>query len=162
MKKYIFTLIILLSCNIFCFTKPTKIESTKASSAINILNKQLKGFEADYLTKKEFRQQVKQKKFWGIVEFIIDLVASLFNDSYGKYDEDTYTNEGPYFLFDRGKGAATLGWQLEILRAKITGLDKNNEPVIKDNFDKISTYNPKPTNHPTPKHPLLDMLAQRM
>ena len=120
-----------------CFTKPTKIDNTKASSAIIILNKQLKGFEADYLTKKNFRLQVKQKKIWGIVEFIIDLVASLFNDSYGKYDEDTYTSEGPYFLFDRGKGSATLGFQLEILRAKITGLDKNNEPVIKDNFDKI-------------------------
>ena len=93
MKNCIFTLIIIQSCNMICFSKTTKAESTKASSSTKVLNEHLKGFEADYLSKKEFRLQVKQKKIWGIVEFIVDLVASLFNDSYGKYDEDSYTSE---------------------------------------------------------------------
>ncbi len=93
MKKCVLTLIIILSCNMICFSKTTKAESTKASSSKKVLNEHLNGFEADYLSKKEFRQQVKQKKFWGIVEIIVDFVASLFNDSYGKYDEDTFTSE---------------------------------------------------------------------
>ncbi len=65
MKKYIFTIIILISFNMISFSETTKTVSNKTSS-LNVLNKQLKGFEADYLSKKEFRQQVKQKKIWGI------------------------------------------------------------------------------------------------
>ena len=98
MKNYTLTLIIILLCSIISFSKITKVESSKETLSINLLNEHLKGFEADYLSKKEFRLQVKQKKFWGIVEFIIDLVASLFNDSYGEYNDDTMNTEGFFNL----------------------------------------------------------------
>jgi hypothetical protein len=137
MKNFIFTLVLLITYSSFCSAKTIKTERSKTTDVNHLFSKQLKGYEADYLTKREFRLQVKQKKIWGIIEIIVDFVASLFNDSYGKYDEDTYTSEGPFFLFDRGKGAATLGVQLDLLRAKITGLDKNGDPVVKDNFDVI-------------------------
>ncbi len=94
MKKYIFTLIILISFNMVSFSETTKNERNKTTTIEQLYSKQLNGYEADYLTKKEFRLQVKQKKIWGIIEIIVDFVASLFSDSYGKYDEDTYTSEG--------------------------------------------------------------------
>ncbi len=94
MKNFIFSLLLLITYSTFCSAKTIKTERSKTTDVEQIFSKQLKGYEADYLTKKEFRLQVKQKKIWGIIEIIVNWVASWFSDSYGKYDEDTYTSEG--------------------------------------------------------------------
>ncbi len=75
----------------------------KKVEEITVLNKELKGFEADYLTKVEFRKQVKEHKqiFGWIIDTVVNFVMSLFSDSWGEYNDDTMNNEGPYFLFSR-------------------------------------------------------------
>jgi hypothetical protein len=101
--------------------KKQKLQNSKSSHRHKsfTLNKELKGFEVDYLTNKEFKTKVESKKFWGIIEIIVDWIASWFNDSYGKYTDDTQNEEGPYFIFDRTPGAKTLQEQLDELRTNI-------------------------------------------
>ena len=65
-------LVIILLLLGFGITK-TKSESKKVEET-QLLSKELKGFEADYLTKAEFRKQVKEhKKIFG---WFIDLVVN--------------------------------------------------------------------------------------
>ena len=77
------------------------------------LSKELQGFETDYLSNKEFRIKAENKKLWGILEIIIDWVASLFNSSYGKYTDDTKNQDGPYFIFDRSPNGLSITEQLK-------------------------------------------------
>jgi len=82
----------------FSITKP----ETKKVEEITILSKELHGLEADYLSKAEFRKQVKEhKKIFGwIIDTVVNWVASWFSDSYGEYNDDTMNNEGPYKLIN--------------------------------------------------------------
>lgn len=82
-------------------------------------NKEHNGFEVDYLTNNEFKTKVEKKQFWGIIEIIVNFVASWFSTSYGKYNEDTKNETGPYFIFDRGPNAKSLPYQLKELRDNI-------------------------------------------
>lgn len=76
------------------------------------IQKELQGFEIDYLTNNKFKTKVEKKQFWGLVEIIVNFVASWFRTSYGEYTEDTKTETGPYFIFDRGPNAKSLPEQL--------------------------------------------------
>ena len=101
---------ILMICQINTFAKTQKISKQKTTTT---LKQSLKGFEADYLTNKAFKEKVKNKKIWGIVEFVVDLVAGwIHGGSFGKYDEDTKNGEGPYFIFDRNPEGISLNQQL--------------------------------------------------
>ncbi|MCX6185843.1 MAG: hypothetical protein NTU43_02450 [Bacteroidetes bacterium] len=66
MKNYIFTFLLLIVSSSICLAKTAKTEHAKNSITKQIFSKQLKGYEADYLTKNEFRLNIKQKKIWGI------------------------------------------------------------------------------------------------
>jgi hypothetical protein len=75
---------------------------TKKTEEITMFSKELRGFEADYLSKAEFRKQVKEHKqiFGWIIDTIVNWVASWFSDSYGEYNDDTMNTEGPYKLIN--------------------------------------------------------------
>ncbi len=79
------------------------------------LSKEIQGFEVDFLTNKEFKTTVENKKFWGLIEFIVDLIAYLFGGEHGKYTADTKNTEGPYFIFDRSPNGLPLSEQLKQL-----------------------------------------------
>ncbi len=91
--KLLFLLMLLLALG------TTKSE-TKKVEEITILSKDLNGLEAVYLTKAEFRKQVKEHKqiFGWIIDTIVNWVASLFSDSYGEYNDDTMNTEGFFNL----------------------------------------------------------------
>ncbi len=109
MKKIVLFLLMAMLCQNLIIAKSNK--EKKITKEFK-LNTELNGFEIDYLTNKEFKTKVESKKFWGIIEIIVDWVASWFNSSYGKYTDDTQNEEGPYFIFDRTPGAKTLQEQL--------------------------------------------------
>ena len=110
MKKIALFLLIALCVQSSINAKNKKKESQGNTFTIS---KELKGFEVDYLTNKDFKTKVENKKFWGILEIIIDWVASLFNSSYGKYTDDTKNQAGPYFIFDRSPNGLLITEQLK-------------------------------------------------
>ena len=130
MKKLILLLLMTLLIQNLIIAKGNKLK--KETNEFK-LNTELKGFEVDYITNKEFKTKVENKKIWGILEIIIDWVASWFNSSYGKYTKDTHNEEGPYFIFDRTPGAKTLQEQLEELRTNIKGRVSSYDKI----YDKI-------------------------
>ena len=79
----------------------TKSE-TKKVEEITIFKRELRGFEADYLIKAEFRKQVKEHKqiFGWIIDTVVNFVMSLFSDSWGEYNDDTMNNEGFFNLIN--------------------------------------------------------------
>ena len=125
--KYIKQLTLLIGIVLICqkgiLAKTNKVSKKETSE----LSKQIKGFEADYLTNKTFKNKGKQRqKFFGILTFLINL---FFDEDKGKYNSDTKNGEGPYFIFDRNPEGPSLKEQLEALRQKII----NNE----DGYGKI-------------------------
>ncbi len=134
MKKIALFLLIALCVQSSINAKNKKKESQGNTFTIS---KELKGFEVDYLTNKDFKTKVENKKFWGILEIIIDWVASLFNSSYGKYTDDTKNQDGPYFLFDRSPNGLPISEQLQQLRNKIMGKDATNTIIASNNYDSI-------------------------
>lgn len=111
MKKLILLILIALLNQSLTIAKGNKLKKETKEFK---LNTELKGFEVDYLSNKDFKTKVESKKFWGLIELVVDFVASWFNSSYGKYSDDTQNQEGPYFIFDRTPGAKTLQEQLII------------------------------------------------
>jgi hypothetical protein len=111
MKNSIIAIIIALL--IYSPISATINKSKKEAKKFKI-QKELQGFEMDYLTNNIFKTKAEKKQFWGIVEIIVNFVASWFSTSYGKYDQDTQNEKGSYFLFDRTPGAKTLEKQLII------------------------------------------------
>jgi hypothetical protein len=109
MRKLLVLLLIALCMQSEVIAKGNKKQKHEKAFS---LKKELKGFEVDYLTNKDFKNKVESKKFWGILEIIIDWVASLFNSSYGKYDEDTKNQDGPYFIFDRSPNGLSIQEQI--------------------------------------------------
>lgn len=110
MKKLILLILIALLNQSLTIAKGNKVKKQTKEFK---LNTELKGFEADYLSNKDFKTKVESKKFWGLVEMLIDWVASWFNSSYGKYSDDTQNQEGPYFIFDRAPNGLLLTEQLK-------------------------------------------------
>ena len=94
MKKILLFLLMALCVQSAVIAKSNKKQKHEKGFS---LNKELKGFEVDYLTNKDFKNKVVSKKFWGVLEIIIDWVASLFNSSYGKYTDDTKNQDGHIF-----------------------------------------------------------------
>ncbi len=133
--------------------KKEKLQYSKSSNRQKTfnLNKELNGFEVDYLTNKKFKTKVESKKIWGLLEFIVDLIAYLFGGEHGKYSADTKNQEGPYFIFDRSPNGLLLTEQIKQLRAKIKGKDENNVEIPKDNYDNIykTIYENATINTPT-------------
>lgn len=105
MKKLLVLLLIALCIQCVVIAKGNKKQKHEKAFS---LNTELKGFEIDYLTNKDFKAKVESQKIWGILEIIIDWVASLFNSSYGKYDEDSKNQDGPYFIFDRSPNGLSI------------------------------------------------------
>jgi hypothetical protein len=110
LKKIITILLIALSLQSAVIAKGNKKEKQEKTFT---LSNELKGFEADYLSNKDFKTKVESKKFWGLIELVVDFVASLFNSSYGKYTKDTQNDEGPYFIFDRTPNGLSLTEKLK-------------------------------------------------
>ncbi len=71
MRIKLLTILMLLLGFGFAKTKTIEVENTQ------VLNKELQGFEADYLSKAEFRKQVKEHKqiFGWIIDTIVNWVA---------------------------------------------------------------------------------------
>jgi hypothetical protein len=131
MRIKLLTILMLLLGFAFAKTKTIAVENTQ------ILNKELQGFEADYLSKAEFRKQVKEHKqiFGWIIDTVVNFVMSLFSDSWGEYNDDTMNNEGPYFLFSRTPGGQTPAEQLTELRRKIIAKEDKYHVIYKSILD---------------------------
>jgi len=108
MKKVI--IIVFLLCSITSQAKGNKVKKQTKEFK---LNTELKGFEVDYLSNKDFKTKVESKKFWGLIELVVDFVASWFNSSYGKYTKDTQHDEGPYFIFNSTPNGLSLTEKLK-------------------------------------------------
>ena len=110
---------------------------TKKVEEITMFSNELRGFEADYLSKAEFRKQVKENKqiFGWIIDTVVNWVASWFSDSYGEYNDDTQNTEGPYFLFTRTPNGLTPEQQLTELRRKIISKEDNYQDIYKQILD---------------------------